>query len=162
MHCRSAVSSDSANEVATGEEKQSEERAEAWMEAIHNTVTSKLLPYLPTRDTKRCELCVRHVVAATATRHQQKLLRMEEARRFPTLSAAGKLTSLASVQTLLGEASFENAEQLLLARHPNKDYFKRPIKQAFRDIVKSYKDDVEHRLGKLKSTLEHLNSKAEQ
>lgn len=125
-------------------------------------VLLQLLPYLPVATTQRsCESCARSLLQGVSTRNYQRILKMEEAKRYPTLWIAGKMTSATGMSELLLEIGAESEEQLLLSHHPNRLFFKQPCERQYRDYMKRWKDAHQRRLEAREAEVRRLTTVAE-
>lgn len=90
----------------------------------------QVLPYLPSDTTTRCPECIQITVSTTTERHHARLAKLEEAKRFPTMVAAG--------QVLVASKTAETH-----AQHPNRSVWKRNLEHQYREHRRVWKKQQE-------------------
>ena len=106
-----------------------------------------LLPYIPASTASTtCLECMRTSVQSITFRHHQRLRKMEERKKFPSLWLAGAMTSPAGVAQLLLATGAENEEQLLAAQHPNRLFFKHNAEREYREYAKKWTEAQQARI----------------
>jgi ubiquitin carboxyl-terminal hydrolase 48 len=106
-----------------------------------------LLPYIPASTTSTtCFECMRTSVQTLTSRHHQRLRKMEERKKFPSLWLAGAMTSPSGIAQLLLATGAENEEQLLAAQHPNRLFFKHNADREYREYVRKWTEAQQARI----------------
>ncbi|KPA77877.1 putative ubiquitin hydrolase [Leptomonas pyrrhocoris] len=130
----------------------------AWR-ATEGDVEHFLLPYVPASTTSTtCLECMRTSVQALTSRHHQRLRKMEERKKFPSLWLAGAMTSPAGVAQLLLATGAENEEQLLAAQHPNRLFFKHNAEREHREYVRKWTEAQQARIAHQASEVTRLQT----
>ncbi|GET87430.1 ubiquitin hydrolase, putative [Leishmania tarentolae] len=120
------------------------------------------LPLIPASATSTtCQECMRSSVQHLTSRHQQRMKRMEERKRYPSLWLAGAMTCPAGVAQLLLSTGAENEEQLLAAQHPNRAFFKQNGEREYRDYVKTWTAAHQQRVAHQSSEVQRLRTALE-
>ncbi|CAG9572108.1 putative ubiquitin hydrolase [Leishmania major strain Friedlin] len=117
------------------------------------------LPLIPASETSTtCQECMRSSVQHLTSRHQQRMKRMEERKRYPSLWLAGAMTCPAGVAQLLLATGAENEEQLLAAQHPNRLFFKQHGEREYREYVKKWAEAHQQRVAHQSSEVQRLRT----
>lgn len=117
------------------------------------------LPLIPASETSTtCQECMRSSVQHLTSRHQQRMKRMEERKRYPSLWLAGAMTCPAGVAQLLLATGAENEEQLLAAQHPNRLFFKQHGEREYREYVKKWVEAHQQRVAHQSSEVQRLRT----
>ncbi|KPI85129.1 putative ubiquitin hydrolase [Leptomonas seymouri] len=118
-----------------------------------------LLPHIPASSTSTtCHECMRTSVQALTSRHHQRLRKMEERKKFPSLWLAGAMTSPSGIAQLLLATGAENEEQLLAAQHPNRLVFKNNAEREYREYVKRWTEAQQARIAQQELEVKRLQA----
>ncbi|KAG5481995.1 hypothetical protein LSCM1_05708 [Leishmania martiniquensis] len=121
-----------------------------------------LLPLIPASEASTtCPECMRSSVQHLTSRHQRRMKRMEERKRYPSLWLAGAMTSPAGVSKLLLASGAENEEQLLAAQHPNRLFFKQHGEREYREYVRNWTESHQQRVALQSSEVQRLHTALE-
>ncbi|TPP51168.1 Ubiquitin carboxyl-terminal hydrolase family protein [Leishmania donovani] len=117
------------------------------------------LPLIPASETSTtCQECMQSSVQHLTSRHQQRMKRMEERKRYPSLWLAGAMTCPSGVAQLLLATGAENEEQLLAAQHPNRLFFKQHGEREYREYVKKWAEAHQQRVAHQSSEVQRLRT----
>nr|CAJ2470202.1 unnamed protein product [Leishmania braziliensis] len=118
-----------------------------------------LLPLIPASETSTtCRECMQSSVQHLTSRHEKRMRRMEERKRYPSLWLAGAMTSPAGVEQLLLATGAESEEQLLAAQHPNRLFFKHHGEREYREYVKKWSESHQQRVAHQSSEVQRLRT----
>ncbi|KAG5508781.1 hypothetical protein JKF63_05279 [Porcisia hertigi] len=121
-----------------------------------------LLPRIPSSAASTtCHECMRSSVQHLTSRHQQRMKKMEEQKRYPSLWLAGAMTSSAGVEQLMLATGAESEEQLLATQHPNRLFFRQHGEREYREYVKKWTEEHQQRVAHQLNEVQRLRTALE-
>ncbi|KEG08737.1 ubiquitin hydrolase [Trypanosoma grayi] len=112
------------------------------------TQLDELIPYLPVDTVTKCFDCIQITVNTTAERHYIKMAKLDEAKRFPTVTALCQLFSVTQAE--------------MRAQHPNRSVWKRNLERLCREQRVSWEKEQAAAIAAIEAQIATLRTEAEQ